>query len=151
MGVHTRYYDSHPNLSSPSATDDIKPRGRPKKSSNPVQNLSSVKKLLSSCPVTVSVSQSVTETPQELMNDEVSQSGNSHQDEFLDWLTGRRRSKYHPPAVREGRVGLTQYDSLNLDDKVDPASESTDEEVDKVKVNKSYATTVEVYNEPNTW
>ena len=140
-----------PSIPKVKAKQPPKPRGRPKKSSDPVQNLSSVKKLLSGCLVTVSVSQSVTETPQELMKDEVSQPGNSHQDEFLDWLTGRRRSKYHPPAVREGRVGLTQYDSLDLYDKVDPASESTDEDVDKVKVDKSYTTTVEVYNEPNTW
>ena len=45
-----------PSIPKVKAKQPPKPRGRPKKSSNPVQNLSSVKKLLSGCPVTISVS-----------------------------------------------------------------------------------------------
>ena len=110
-----------------------------------------MKKFLSGCPVTVTVSQSVTETPQDSVNDEMSQSVSSHQEAYIDWLTGGMRSKYHPPTFKFGRVGVSQSDSLNLQETVDPASDSTDDEVDKVKVDESYNATVEVQKEPTTW
>ena len=72
-----------PSVPKVKAKQPPKPRGPRNKSSNPVPNLKTVKTLLSGCPVTVSLSGSVTETPQELAKVKSSQSSHSHHDEYL--------------------------------------------------------------------
>ena len=67
-----------------------------KKSSDPAPNLKAVQNLLSGCLVTVSLSQPVTETPQETPKVTSTQSSDvfdlgwdsqhSHHDEFMSWL-----------------------------------------------------------------
>ena len=126
-----------------------------------IDNLKAVKNLLSGCPVTVSLSRSVTETPQEVPKVIGSQPSDvfdlgfdlgwlpaqhSHNDEFLSWLTGGEGSQCLPPTTKEGRVGVVQYESIDLnDDSATLTAESEEENVDSIKVDSSYTASADVH------
>ena len=124
-----------------------------KKSSNPVPNLRAVKTLLSGCPVTVSLSQSVTETPQE--SPKVLSSQHSHHDKFLSWLGDGRKSQYHPPITKEGRVGVVQHASVDLNDNSATLNaDSEDKNIDSIMIDSSYTATADVHADnwkSDTW
>ena len=99
-----------PSVTKVRAKQPSKPKVTKKKSSNPAPNLRAVKTLLSGCPVTVSLSQPVTETPQEAS--QVPSSQRSHHDEFLGWLDNWRG--YLPSSVaKQGSVEVMD-DSATL-------------------------------------
>ena len=121
-----------------------------KKSHNPAPNLQAAKTRLSGCPVSVSLSQSVTETPQEVQKvissqpSEMSDLGldlalgilarYSPDNEYLNWHRRRGRSQYHPPTTKEGRVGVVQSESVDLNaDSATLTAESEEERADSVK------------------
>ena len=142
-----------PSVPKVKAKQPPKPRVTKKKSSNPVPNLKAVKTLLSGCPVTVSLSGSVTETPQESLKVQ-SQSSHSHHDEYLGWLASGRKSQYHPPAVKHGRVGVVRFDSVDLNDDSVTLTAESDDNVDSIKIDSTYTATADVHADnwkSDTW
>ena len=73
--------------------------GTRKKSHNPHTNLQAVKSRLSGCPVSVSLSQSVTENPQVIPK--VISSQTSYASEYLDWCRKTKEASAEPDDAAE--------------------------------------------------
>ena len=83
----------------PSIPRVSKTTGIRKKSHNPHPNLQAVKNRLSGCPVSVSLSQSVTETPQVIPR--VTSSQTSYASQYLDWCRRNKEASAEPDDAAE--------------------------------------------------
>ena len=81
-------------VNKPSVPRVSKTSGTRKKSLNPHPNLQAVRNRLSGCPVSVSLSQSVTATPQEIPR--ITNSQPSYASQYLDWCKRKEEESAEP-------------------------------------------------------